>query len=58
MVATFHMEQEARVWFQDVKETGVFSDWNSMVQALHVRFGSTPYDDPSSNCDDKWGPGH
>lgn len=52
------MEQEAQVWFQDVKETSVFSDWNSMVQALHVRFGSTPYDDPSSNCDDKWGPGH
>ena len=24
----------------------MFSDWDSMVQALHVRFGSTPYDDP------------
>ena len=46
MIASFHIEQEAQVWFHDAKKTGVFSDWDSMVQALHVRFGSTPYDDP------------
>lgn len=46
MIASFHIEQEAQVWFQDAKKTGVFFDWDSMVQALHVRFGSTPYDDP------------
>ena len=24
----------------------MFFDWESLVQALHVRFGSTAYDDP------------
>ena len=24
----------------------MFCDWESLVQALHVRFGSTAYDDP------------
>ena len=46
MVASFHMDQEALVWFQDAEEAGVFSNWEGMVQALHVRFGSTPYNDP------------
>uniref|UniRef100_A0A7N2MU35 Retrotransposon gag domain-containing protein n=1 Tax=Quercus lobata TaxID=97700 RepID=A0A7N2MU35_QUELO len=30
----------------DSEETGVFADWESLVQALHIRFGSTAYDDP------------
>jgi len=46
MVASFHMDQEALVWFQDAEESGVFCNWEGMVQALYVRFGSTPYDDP------------
>ena len=54
MVASFHMDQEALVWFQDAEEAGVFSNWEGMVQALHVRFGSThvhhaPYLDLKSN---------
>ena len=31
MVASFHMEQEALVWFQDTEEASVFSDWEGMV---------------------------
>ena len=46
MIASFHMDQEALIWFQEAEEAGVFSDWESLVQALHVRFGSTAYDDP------------
>ena len=46
MLASFHMEGEALIWFQEGEETGVFHDWDSLIQALHVRFGTTAYDDP------------
>ena len=46
LVASFHMDQEALVWFQDAEDAGIFCNWEGMVQALYVRFGSTPYDDP------------
>ena len=45
LIASFHMELEALIWFQEVEEPGVFTDWDSLVQALHVRFGSTVNDD-------------
>ena len=46
LIASFHIELKALIWFQEVEEAGVFTDWDSLVQALHVRFGSTTYDDP------------
>ena len=46
MVASFHIDQEALVWYQEAMEAEVFSNWETLVQALHVRFGSTAYDDP------------
>ena len=46
MLASFHMEGEAMIWFQESEETGVFYDWESLVQAMQVRFGTTAYDDP------------
>ena len=46
MLASFHMEGETLIWFQEAEETGVFHDWDSLIQALHVRFGTTTYDDP------------
>ena len=45
MLASFHIEGEALIWFQDSEETRVFTNWESLVQALHIRFGSTTYDD-------------
>ena len=45
MLASFHMEGEALIWFQEGEETGVFHDWDYLIQALHVRFGTTAYDD-------------
>ena len=46
MLASFHMEGEALIWFQESEETRVFCDWKLLVQDLNVRFGSTAYDDP------------
>ncbi|XP_075669683.1 uncharacterized protein LOC142639376 [Castanea sativa] len=46
LIASFHMELETLIWFQEGEEAGVFTNWDSLVQALHVRFGSTAYDDP------------
>ena len=46
MLASFHLEGEALIWFQEGEEIGVFHDWDSLIQALHVRFGTTAYDDP------------
>ncbi|KAK9996704.1 hypothetical protein SO802_021390 [Lithocarpus litseifolius] len=40
------MKLKALFWFQEAEEAGVFSNWESLVQALHVRYGSTAYDDP------------
>ena len=46
MLTLFHMEGEALVWFQDSEEVGLFVDWESLIQALHIRFGVAAYDDP------------
>ena len=46
MLASFHLEGEALIWFQDSEEVGLFVDWESLIQALHIRFGATAYDDP------------
>jgi hypothetical protein len=44
-MASFHMEGEALIWFQDAKESGQFPTWKAFVQALLVRFGPA-YEDP------------
>ena len=46
MMASFHMEGEALVWFQKGEDAGVFGTWEALVQATLIRFGSTAYDDP------------
>ena len=40
------MEDEALLWFQDAEEAGQFTSWDAFVQALHIRFGVSTYDDP------------
>ena len=40
------MEDEALIQFQDAEEAGQFTSWEAFVKALHVRFGSSAYDDP------------
>jgi hypothetical protein len=44
-MASFHMEGEALVWFQDTDEAGQFPTWEAFTQALLTHFGSA-YDDP------------
>ena len=46
MMASFHMEGEALVWFQKGEKAGVFGNWEALIQAMLTRFGSTAYDDP------------
>ena len=46
LMASFHMEGNALVWFQDSDENGVFVAWEGFLEALLTRFGSTAYEDP------------
>ena len=45
-MASFHMEGEALVCFQEGEDAEVFGTWEALVQAMLIRFGSIAYDDP------------
>lgn len=45
-IASFHMDEEALVWFQDASEVGTFHSLEEFVQTVQVRLRSSPYDDP------------
>ena len=46
LMAFFHMDGDAQIWFQDSDENGMFATWEGFVEALLTRFGSTAYEDP------------
>ena len=46
LMASFHMEGKALVWFQDIEAAGGLSSWDGFIRALLTRFGASPYDDP------------
>lgn len=46
LIASYHMEGEALVWYQYALDTGEFNSWDTFVQALLVRFVPTAHDDP------------
>ena len=46
LMASYHMEREALIWFQDTKNSRSFTNWEAFVMVVHVRFGATSYDDP------------
>ena len=46
LMASYHMEGEALIWFRDSENFGLFTDWVAFVKAVHVRFSATSYDDP------------
>ncbi|KAG2701180.1 hypothetical protein I3760_06G032300 [Carya illinoinensis] len=48
-LASFHMEGQALVWFQNMEEMGAFPDWDSFTRALSMRFGPSVYDDPMAS---------
>ena len=37
-MASFHMDGDALVWFQDCDETGMFTTWGGFVDPLLTRF--------------------
>jgi hypothetical protein len=37
-MASFHMESEVLVWFQDTDEAGQFPTWDTFIQALLTNF--------------------
>ena len=45
-MASFHMDGDALVWFQDSDENGVFATWEGFLEALLTRFGNIAYADP------------
>lgn len=40
MMASFHMDAEALVWLQEGEDVGVIRNWEALVQALLIRFGT------------------
>lgn len=46
MMASFHMDGEALVWFQEGEDVGVIRNWEKLVQALLIKFGTPAYVDP------------
>ena len=45
-MATFHMDGDALIWFQDCEETWIFSNWEGFFEALLTRVGTITYEDP------------
>jgi hypothetical protein len=45
-ISAFHMDGKALVWLQELKASYEVSSWTDFVQAIQIRFGRGPYDDP------------
>jgi hypothetical protein len=45
-IASFHLEGEALIWFQDTEGTGQVNTWDSFYKSCITRFGPIAYDDP------------
>jgi len=45
MLATYHLDGEAQLWYQLFKETKEGATWEQMKEGLHVRYGPTQFDD-------------
>ncbi|KAF5454428.1 hypothetical protein F2P56_024094 [Juglans regia] len=46
LMASYHMEGDALVWFQNAVEGGFCRDWDTFCRSSLLRFGPTAYDDP------------
>jgi hypothetical protein len=45
MLAAYHLEGEAQLWYQLFKETEEGASWEQLKDGLHVRYGPTQFDD-------------
>lgn len=43
VIAYFHMDGEALVWYQDALDSGQFNGWDTFDKALQTRFGQSTY---------------
>ena len=46
LMASYHLDGEALIWFQEAEQARGFASWEVFVQALQTRFGTTTYNDP------------
>jgi len=46
-ITSFYMEGQALAWFQWMHRNGQLSSWLAFLHALHSRFASTTYEDPT-----------
>ncbi|KAL5170410.1 hypothetical protein HKD37_11G032125 [Glycine soja] len=46
-ITSFYMEGQALAWFQWMHQNGQLSSWPAFLHALHSRFASTTYEDPT-----------
>ncbi|XP_041004177.1 uncharacterized protein LOC121249543 [Juglans microcarpa x Juglans regia] len=46
LMASYHMQGEALIWYQDAWDSGHFDTWETFTRALQLRFGPTDYYDP------------
>ena len=46
LFASYNMEDEALVFFQDAEDIGQFTSREAFVRSLHTRFGISTYNDP------------
>ena len=45
-MASYHLDGEALIWFQNALRIGGFASWEVFVKALQTCFGVIAYDDP------------
>ena len=46
-IASFYMEGPALAWFQWMYRSGQLSSWSAFLHAIHARFSSSAYEDPT-----------
>ena len=45
-MASYHLDGEALIWFQDAEQAGGFASWEVIIRALQTHFSTSAYDDP------------
>ena len=46
LMASYHLNGEALIGFQDSEQVGGFASWEVLIIGLQTRFGTSTYDDP------------
>jgi hypothetical protein len=44
-MATYHLEEEAQMWYQLFQDSDETITWESLKAALHIRYGPTVFED-------------